>query len=378
MRDESVNLSDTLEAVQSQFAMQHVRVPRPDCVLLEGDVPKVFQGLPAPSFDTFTAVNSEASVMSRIRFILGSNGQAVGVAVIVSEEDVHGPQTKNLFEFDRFISFAGRNIGRELDINNNTGDRFYLYRTVVDLAVKLADAEVSLAGPLVTILAEGGQATDEHTSEDDTLSAALQQLDEGVDSQVPPEDLQELTDPETLQESQPEATGQGLGEEEAGEGVPDQETDVDEPVPVAGTVALDNMSAADDMRDIEDLFASDLPEPTLGAGSAPVDNPDSEEIELTDADEPVQLFDPDDPNALLVDGAPTFEIDPDIAGDGLEGPEGYQAGDLLDDRVDAAGAALFTASGAGEVGERVSLDGGDPDVEDLARGQGNPFNRFED
>lgn len=350
VREDSANTADTLSAVQSKFAMQQVRVPRPACVLLEGDVPNAFRNFPTPTYDTFTAVNSETSVLSRIRFMLGSNGSAVGVAVIASEEDVHGPQTRNLFEFDRFISFASRTIGRDLDINTNSGDQLFLYRTVVDLAVKLADAEVSAAGALVTILAEGGQAVDESGNPDDTISDALQQIDDTVDNQIP------------LEYEGESGISDNLDETNAG----------------AAPVASDEF-ASDDMRELDDLFVVDgmaADDSVLAAADAT--DPDEVEIteedaevELPEDDSPVQLLDLDDPDAALVDGSPVFEIDPDLAPEPAAGP----GVDLLDKLIGEARARLAPAASE-DVGERVSTDGGDPETEDLTTDV-SPFARFE-
>jgi len=342
LRDEVTNLTDTLSAVQLKFSQQPVRIPRPDsCFLLEGDVPQAFQNMPVPKFDVFHAVNSEASVLSRIRFLLSSQGGAVGIAVIASEEDVHGPQLRNMFEFDRFISFASQTIGRDLDINNNVGDRIFLYRTVVDLAVKLADAEVSSAGALGTIIPDGGQASDVSTNADDTLSEALQQLDDGVDSQFPQdEDLEAGQGSET----EPQVLGQLETSDETAQGGAELQT------------------SADDLRELEDLFGADDQGPDVGPLQA---DPDSgEEVELTEDDAPVQLVDLDAPGALLAGESPVFEIDPDLATDDL------------DQQLQPTPTAADLAEN--EVGERVSLDGGDMEVEDLVQGQGSPFSRFQD
>lgn len=169
LTQEAINLAGIVETLNTQFAKQRIRVPRPAfCALLPADVGEtLFSKLPQPTYDVYHTDNAEASVLSRLRFQVSSDGNAVGVVVLATDGDEFA--ARNSFEFQNFIPVVEGLLRRRINLDN-PNDSMFLYTTVLGYAVALADTAITMFGPLTCTTVGDGVRSDVFSVPSDTVS----------------------------------------------------------------------------------------------------------------------------------------------------------------------------------------------------------------
>jgi hypothetical protein len=169
LAQEAINLAGVVETLNTQFAKQRIRVPRPAfCALLpanSGDT--LFSKLPQPTYDVYHTDNAEASVLSRLRFQISTDGNAVGVVVLATDGDEFA--ARNSFEFQKFIPVVEGLLRRRINLDNPS-DSTFLYTTVLGYAVALADTAITMFGPLTCTTVGDGERSDVFSVPSDTVS----------------------------------------------------------------------------------------------------------------------------------------------------------------------------------------------------------------
>lgn len=169
LTQEARNLAGIVETLNTQFAKQRIRVPRPAfCALLPADVGEtLFSKLPQPTYDVYHTDNAEASVLSRLRFQVSADGNAVGVVVLATDGDEFA--ARNSFEFQKFIPVVEGLLRRRINLDN-PNDSMFLYTTVLGYAVALADTAITMFGPLTCTTVGDGERSDVFSVPSDTVS----------------------------------------------------------------------------------------------------------------------------------------------------------------------------------------------------------------
>lgn len=322
---DNVNLTHTLDQLNTQFTQQMIRVPRPLCRLHITEVPETFRNMPAPSYDEFSAVNSEASILSRLRFQMDETNHAVGVVVLIS--DSGSSQVRNHFEFEKFQRVAEGIMGRSLNLDVGA-DSSFLYQLVLGYAVGVADAAVSKFGPLSTLFIGDAERSDVFDVETDTVGEALYSPDVTDDSGVGTEDGR----PDAVGDELDDDTPVQLPTEDfmlpSSDGplsfnTPDFQGDETEPLDTS--MDADLAAEIDSAFPAEPAYEPEAPQPTLSAEDDDLSDflTDGEGAEVLMTEDGTE----DDPDAPAPGQDGLFTVDPSLEFDDGDGAVNVHGGD---------------------------------------------------